>query len=497
MKTKFPYCFLFIFILAVGTLCYGQNDTQSYRLNNIMIDGNTAQMSDSISCCDTVSFKSPKEILDSLPAPEINPFEANMLFAPKVFMGYRQIHPTFSLPNMVSMEGWRIRNAEEWTNDSIMAADSLEDTLDIGNVETATEPEIEKISLEDNSKWLINLIKKQRAQGDMHYLYMIENPEKIEYAIWDLPNPPVLFNEEMTYARFLKNQEIPEVLATDPGLITIEVPKKYWLHKFNTGLQFSQAFISPNWYQGGNDYLSLLFNFNWNVELNQAFHPNLLFQSALQYKLALSSTPKGSIRKYQISDDAFQYNLNAGLKAVGNWYYSFNLLFKTQLFNNYEENSWQRTASFLSPGDLNAGIGMSYSRTNKLKTFQYTLTISPLSYNLKTCIASNDILPHAQFNIDPNKKVKNEIGSNAEFNMSWSLTTNISYKTRLFLFSDYHYFLSDWQNTFSFDINRFLSTQLFLHLRWDTSAESNATWKKFMMREILSFGLTYTFATKS
>lgn len=200
------------------------------------------------------------------------------------------------------------------------------------------------------------------------------------------------------------------------------------------------------------------------------------------------------MHKYTISEDILQYNLNTGIKAYKKWFYSFNLLFKTQLLNNYEENSDVRKAAFLSPGDLNMGLGMAYSTQNKKKTFQLTATISPLSYNLKTCISK--YVDHNQFNISPLKKTKSEIGSNAELNMTWNITSNISYKTRLFLFTDYSYFLGDWENTFSFAINKFLSTQLYVHLRYDSSAESVAKWKKFMMREILSFGLSYTFNSK-
>lgn len=460
--------------------------------NQLILPISLIEETDSVAeVVDTIPIKTPAEVIAELPAPEIGPFDVNMLFSPLVFVGYRTMQEEKKKPEINHLDGLKVMTYVEPLPDSLTVIGEFFEPIE------TEEPELKKIDLGKTQDWLKKNVLAQRAQADIHYLYMIENPDKIEYAIWDLPEPPALYDDHMTFLKFMKKQELPEVVAPpQPEVAELEVPKIHWLHKFNTGVQFSQAFISPNWYQGGNDYLSLLFNFNWNVQLNQAFHPNLLFQSDLQYKLALSSTPKGSIRKYQISDDAFQYNLNAGLKAVGNWYYSLNLLFKTQLFNNWEENSWKRTASFLSPGDLNAGLGMSYSRTNKLKTFQFTLTISPLSYNLKTCIAPNDKISHEQFNIDPNKKSKSEIGSNAEFNMTWGITSNISYKTRMFLFSDYHYFLSDWQNTFSFDINKFLSTQLFVHLRWDTSAESYGRWKKFMMREILSFGLSYTFSTK-
>lgn len=492
MKTFFPYCFLLLFSTMFSLRATAQEIPDS--------------VSDTRSYIDSISIMDPFDLFLSLPTKEINNKVVNRSFIPKVFGGYRKIHkipefkhikpynglqtmtplPTDSVnQDLLSEDLW-----EPEVNDSIDIVDyiALMDTIqEINDTYTHFIPG-------KRPKWLNDALLAQRIQEDLMYSYMIDHPEMIEYADWELPEPPVLYEDDITFLSFIKKQESPDMSEQEAVLPEFYLKKIHWLHTFGTLLQFSQAFVSPNWYQGGNNYLALLFNFNWNVNLNQVFHPKLLFQSALSYKMALSSTPKGSLHKYTISDDAFQYNLNAGLKAFGNWYYSYNLLFKTQLLNNYEESSMTRTASFLSPGDLNMGIGMSYNHKNKLNTFQYTLTISPLSYNLKTCIS--DKIDHSIYNIAPDKKVKNEIGSNAEINLQWQLMSNISYKTRFFIFTDYSYFLGDWQNTFSFDINRFLSTQLFIHLRWDTSAEKTTNWKTFMMREILSFGLSYTFSTK-
>ena len=155
------------------------------------------------------------------------------------------------------------------------------------------------------------------------------------------------------------------------------------------------------------------------MQLNPVYHPNLLFQSNLAYKLGLNSTPQDEVHKYSISEDLLQYNLNTGFKAFKKWFYSMNVQFKTQLLRNYEKNSMKRKASFLSPGDLNVGLGMAYSTQNKKKTFQLTATISPLSYNLKTCIT--DSIDHGRFNIAPDKKTHSEIGSNGEVNMKWNI----------------------------------------------------------------------------
>ena len=72
----------------------------------------------------------------------------------------------------------------------------------------------------------------------------------------------------------------------------------------------------------------------------------------------------------------------------------------------------------------------------------------------------------------------------------------ITLNTRLYAFTDYHYAQGDWENTFSFNINSCLSTQIFTHLRYDNSRPWTQDWRYWQFKEILSFGLTYKFATK-
>lgn len=447
-----------------------------------------------------VTVRDLDELLQSLPEPKIKPTAVNKSFVPKVFSGYHYLRGhKFKVPEMLPYE--------MLTTTTMDTTILLVDIFDV-NDNTVSEQvvEIEPVEEEKDTPqydilipgklpdWLFNSMSSYRFQEDFLYQYLIDNPMAIEYAYWDLPIPPTLYPDDYSFKGYIKRLNLPEVNLDNAVIPETELKKKHWLHTVGSLLQFSQAFVSPNWYQGGNNALALLFNFNWGVQLNQVYHPNILFQSNLSYKLTLSSTPKGSLHKYIISDDVLQYNLNTGLKAFKKWYYSLNMLFKTQLLQNFEENSYKTTASFLSPGELNIGLGMAYTHENKPKTFQITATISPLSYNLVTCISNK--IDHNLYNISQNRKTKSEIGSNLELNMKWAMSSNVSYKTRLFAFSDYNYFLGDWENTFSFQINRFLSTQIYVHLRYDTSSEKNTSWKTFMMREILSFGLSYTFSTK-
>lgn len=339
--------------------------------------------------------------------------------------------------------------------------------------------------------WFKMSLRFQNQIHDARYKMMVNNPWLVDYADWNLPVPPRLPDEDYSFHAFLSRLNLPPIDPNAAVIPEIEIPRKNWLHYFNVSLQVSQAYVSNNWYQGGNSYLAGLFNFAWNVELNTVYHPSLLFQSALQYKLAVNSNPKGSLHKYNTSQDLFQYTLKTGLKAFNHWFYSLNLLFETQLFNSYPEDSLERTSTLLSPGTLNLGIGMTYNLVKKGATL--TVSISPLAYNLKTCIASD--IDHMQFNIAQNRKTLSEIGSSAEANLTWKFTDNISWKSRLFLFSDYSYFLADWENTFNFQLNKFLSTQIYLHPRFDSSSDNNTKWHHWMLREILSFGISYTFST--
>lgn len=447
------------------------------------------------------------EIMDSISLPPRKDWEVSLVSAPWIFSGYRQIlRKGFSVPEKISMKGMSIGtndSTEVLSGEMIMQA-IMGNGSHGGDMSAAAEEEVIEDPMsryhidvtgdDATPEWLRQALTSERIQQDFIYNMMIANPSTIDVAYWDLPVPPRLPEEDKSYAAYIRKLDLPDVDIKKAVIPENEIQKKHWLHNFNTGLQFSQAYISPNWYQGGNNHISGLFNFLWNVTLNPVYHPTFLFQSNLQYKLGIYSTPDDEVHEYAISEDVLQYNLNIGLKAVKNWYYSYNLTFKTQVLSNYESNSTVKKASFLSPGELNMGLGMTYSKQNDTKTLKLNVLISPISYNLKTCIDS--AINPEQFNIKPGHKSVSEIGSNTEANVNWNITSNINLKSRLFLFTDYSYFQGDWENTFSFAINRFLSTQIYLHMRFDSSVDSSTGWKKFMLKEILSFGLSYNFSTK-
>ena len=326
--------------------------------------------------------------------------------------------------------------------------------------------------------------------------FMIDNPQLVRYNLATMPRPPKEFVMEVDPSQ--AKISVKEFTRDRSEMVKVAKPVELkrinWLSTFDGSLQFSQAYISPNWYQGGQSNLNAILNLFYDIKLNPAFHPNLIFETSFQYKLGLNNAPDDTVHAYNITEDLFQVNTKFGLRAAKHWYYSVTGQFKTQLLNSYPSNSEKLKSAFMSPGELNVGVGMTYSIENPKKTLNFTAAISPLSYNLKTCI-NRDLNP-TSFGIEEGKHHINQYGSSAELTFRAKLAYNIEYFSRLFTFTDYTVLQADWENTITFNINRFLSTKIFAHLRYqsDMEPQPDTRWEKWQLKEILSIGFSYRFS---
>ena len=358
------------------------------------------------------------------------------------------------------------------------------------------EPGKQQPGLKVDDTWIDRAQQRWGRTHDTRYRLMINKPELVPFNENVLPKPPKEVVVETSPAD-AELQVEPRNLATEQfkPIDRREVKVHNWLHSFVGSLQGTQAYISNNWYQGGENNLNLLADVQWDCNLNQKLHPNWLFNNTLHYKLGVATAKGDSLRSYSINEDNFQFSSQVGYKAVKNWYYSATLFFKTQLLNSYVTNSKTLAASLLSSGELNLGLGMTYNYKDQEGYKTLTLSIAPLSYNMKICRDIEKIDP-TKFGIEAGHHFKHSFGSTVEMKFEWKITPSINWKTRLYAFTDYKYVQGDWENTLVFYVNSFLSTQIFTHLRYDKSRPWNLDWRYWQFKEILSFGLTYKFATK-
>lgn len=335
--------------------------------------------------------------------------------------------------------------------------------------------------------WLTASLAARKFANELMQHHAINNLADVPYNINTMPDPPKKFmaiaDPLSTAVHFQEVGTKPQEVK--PELSTVDIVRQHWLNKFGVLLQFSQGFVSPNWYQGGNNSLNLIADFTYQTNLNTKFHPNLLFENAFQWRTALASTPDDPYRSYSLTENRFQINSKFGYKAVRNWYYSFNGMLKTPVFNGYKGGTMTRTAAFMAPGEINVGLGMSYNVTTKNGNFKYGLSISPLSYNLKTSL-DRQVRQNSGA-----QKFKSAYGSNLEMNWEWKMAYNIFWKSRIFAFTNYDYVQCDWQNQFGFTINRWLSANLNVDLRYDSSMKVRTSWNQVQLREILSLGFSY------
>lgn len=348
----------------------------------------------------------------------------------------------------------------------------------------------------ETTEWLADELFRQHLLARVKQRYMLANPSAVVYNEAFLPEPPDFYTPVVEPAQHkITIAHIPVSEAIKDANITYDVSRKNWIHQLNASLQFSQSYISPNWYQGGTGNLNLIANFAYNIKLNQAFHPNLLCEVDVNYRLAVNNAPTDTVHSYNISEDNLRVTGRFGFKAWRRWFYSLNVLFKTQLFNSYAQNSTVLQSAILSPGELNLGLGMTYSRTSPSGNFSIECSLSPAAWNMKTC--TNRLINPVPFGIEEGHTVVNQLGINTETKMTWKIVKNISLTSRFYAFSDYNYVQGDLEATLQFDILRFLSTKLYAHLRYDSSTVPlpDTKWRYWQLKEILSLGFSYSFSS--
>ena len=273
--------------------------------------------------------------------------------------------------------------------------------------------------------------------------------------------------------------------VTDSDLVIYK--PNFWSTGGSGFLQFSQNHISDNWYKGGESNKSLFAGLAFYANFNDK--QRIQFENKLEWKLGFISTPSDTLHSYKPNNDIIRFNSKFGLKAVKHWYYTLSVDFKTQFFSNYKSNSKDVISAFFSPAELNVGLGMDYKFV-KDAVCNLSVLINPINYTLYS-VASDKVDP-TKFNIKEGHKHESILGSRMEATLKWKVFKMLMWESRLSYSTNYEKALADWENTFTFVVNKYLSTKLFVNARFDDGVPRKEGQSYFQLQEILSFGLNYT-----
>ena len=262
----------------------------------------------------------------------------------------------------------------------------------------------------------------------------------------------------------------------------------FWKKSAAASVQFSQYGISDNWYQGGESTNALLAE--TKLVANYDDRQKVQFENSLELKIGFITAPSDTVHTWKTNADLLRLYSKLGIQAVKNLFYTIDAKLSTQFFPNYKTNTNDLVSAFLSPIQFETSIGMDF----KLDKSKYKLSLmgAPFSYTF-VYIKNDDIVNPSSFNVEPGHTSANLFGSKITANLDWKIAKDISYVTKLEYFTTYDKVIANWENTFNFQLNRYLSTKLFIHLRYDDGViltEENKSY--FQLKEMLTFGLSYT-----
>lgn len=314
--------------------------------------------------------------------------------------------------------------------------------------------------------------------------YFISHPFAVQYLRTRMARAPQ--KEKLSVERTLEGTHIDVVdynIEYEP-LLTDKVHADKWHYRGFTSLQMTQTAMSENWYKGGENNMTLYSDHKFEIK---RYDENKLttFETMVQVKLGLYYTASDTIHPTRVNDNQFLLDVKYGYKAWKKWYYSTQMTFKTPLFNLYQANSHTVKSAFLSPAELNVSIGMDFKFENKKKTFSHSLMLAPLSYNLK--YVHNERVDVTKYGIEKDHRSLNQLGASLTNKLEWKITKDISWASRLYVFTSYESVLGEFENTFTFRVNRYFSAKIMFYPRFDDHTDSRV----WQMKEMLTFGFNY------
>lgn len=261
----------------------------------------------------------------------------------------------------------------------------------------------------------------------------------------------------------------------------------FWKIKTQFGLKIAQTHVSDNWYKGGEN------NMNWwsrfYVEANYNNKQKVEWNNSLEMKLGFITSPSDKKHKFKANDDLIRLINKLGLRATKHWYYTISLQSWTQFYRGLRANDDRVYSDFMSPFYSDLSIGMEYKLN--VKNFNLTANIAPVA--CKFTYVDRKYLA-TSFGLKENRHTKFDlIGSTVTINYTWNMFKNVSWRSRIYYFTNYKKALFEWENTFNLRINKYLSTELFLYPRFDDSVNRAEGDSYFQFREYLSVGLDISF----
>jgi hypothetical protein len=150
----------------------------------------------------------------------------------------------------------------------------------------------------------------------------------------------------------------------------------------------------------------------------------------------------------------------------------------------------------MSPFNLNISLGMDYNVEAWKKKLTGTIHLAPFAYNFKyvdrNWFGDKENFT-TRYGLDLGKHTLHDFGSQFTIDLKWAIAENMTYQTRMYGFTTYKKVEWEWENTFTFNFNKYISTKLFLYPRFDDGTFRDEDHGYFQFKEFMSLGFSYSF----
>jgi len=241
---------------------------------------------------------------------------------------------------------------------------------------------------------------------------------------------------------------------------------------------FNQASFT-NWTAGGENNVAgnIGVNYDFNFRNKKIKWDNKI--------IAVYGSSHVSNQGYRKTDDRFEYNSVLALKTTKRWYFSFftNLITQFTRGFDYSQDPKKEVSSVFSPAYLGFGPGILWRKNENMRvniapaTSRFTFVSKPFS---------------GQYGVPEGKTSTYGLGFNMSAFLKFQLMEDLTMENIIALYSNYlrnpQNIDVNYQINFLISVNKYLSTNLTLHVIADNNASS-----RVQFREVFGLGLNYTF----
>lgn len=289
---------------------------------------------------------------------------------------------------------------------------------------------------------------------------------------------------------------LPEdVPVVDTVEVVVEKPR-FWKYAGAGNVQFMQNYVTDNWYKGGESNYAAIGSVV--LEANYDNKSKWKWDNKLEMKIGFQTSPSDTVNKFKTTEDLIRYTGKVGLQAVSRWYYTLQVLAYTQFWHGLKANNEKVFSDFMSPFNLNVGLGMDYKIEAFGKRLTGTVNMSPLAVNYRY-VDRTALAKSFGVKVDEGKHTHSltDFGSQITASAEWKMNSVVTWKSRLYAFTSYHRTELEWENTFELKVSKYITANLFLFPRFDDSNykydEDGNLMSFWQFKEYSSLGFSYSF----